>query len=212
MERIGKIQRETKETKISLEICIEGKGNSVINTGVPFLDHMLILFAKHGLFDIAIEARGDLAVDIHHTNEDVGLCFGEALVKALGNKEGIRRFGFACVPMGEALVRVVLDISGRGSLSFDTAVNLSPPLEEDKYDWVSLQHFLQSFFWPTVALGITCALILLQPDLGGTIALASVGVLLLFVAGIPIVHIVGLSLLSLPVLHFAIFNVPYGFT
>jgi imidazoleglycerol-phosphate dehydratase len=116
-KRIGQIERKTKETEIIMEINLDGEGKSKINTGIPFLDHMLSLFAKHGLFDLEIQAKGDLEVDIHHTNEDVGICLGEALKKALGDKKGIRRFGTAFTPMDEALARVVVDLSGRPHLS-----------------------------------------------------------------------------------------------
>ncbi|MFC1667516.1 imidazoleglycerol-phosphate dehydratase HisB [Candidatus Omnitrophota bacterium] len=112
-KRKVRIQRKTKETSIALELSIDGKGDSEIKTGIPFLDHMLTLFSKHGLFDLKIKAKGDLDVDIHHTNEDIGICLGQAFEKALGDKKGIRRFGEKTVPMDEALVRVVIDISGR---------------------------------------------------------------------------------------------------
>jgi imidazoleglycerol-phosphate dehydratase len=94
---------------------------------------------------LAIKAKGDLGVDIHHTNEDVGLCLGDALSKALEDKRGIKRFGSAYVVMDEALTRVVLDISGRASLHFDSGIELPSPLEKDKYDWQNVKHFLQSF-------------------------------------------------------------------
>lgn len=145
MERIGRIERRTKETKVNLVLNIDGEGKSMVKTGVPFLDHMLTLLARHGLFDLSVKVEGDLEVDIHHTNEDVGLCLGDALVETLLEKRGIRRFGFSYVPMDKALARVVVDISGRGSLYFDSAVELPLPLEEDKYDWQSLKHLLDSF-------------------------------------------------------------------
>jgi len=112
------VKRKTKETDITLELGIDGKGKAQVKTGIGFLDHMLTLFTKHGLFDLKIKAKGDLEVDIHHTNEDVGICLGTAIKKALGNKKGIKRFGTCFVPMDEALAktRVVLDISGRPSL------------------------------------------------------------------------------------------------
>ncbi len=110
------IKRKTSETDIAVSLLIDGKGKSDINTGIGFLDHMLVLLAKHGLFDLKIKAKGDLEVDIHHTNEDVGICLGQAFSKALGAKKGIKRFSTAYVPMDEALVRTVLDISGRPRL------------------------------------------------------------------------------------------------
>ncbi|MBU1006063.1 MAG: imidazoleglycerol-phosphate dehydratase, partial [Candidatus Omnitrophica bacterium] len=111
--RKAKIVRKTHETDISIVLDVDGRGKSKIKTGIPFLDHMLTLFSKHGLFDLEIKAKGDLDVDMHHTNEDVGICLGQAFEKALADKKGIRRFGEKTVPMDDALVRVVIDISGR---------------------------------------------------------------------------------------------------
>lgn len=118
--RKSKVKRVTSETNISIDLDLDGCGKSDIKTGIGFLDHMLTLFSKHGLFDIMIRAKGDLHVDRHHTNEDVGICLGEAFKKALDKKIGIRRYGYSFVPMDEALAnaRVVLDISGRPSLLF----------------------------------------------------------------------------------------------
>jgi imidazoleglycerol-phosphate dehydratase len=110
------VKRKTTETDILVKLRIQGHGKSAIHTGMPFLDHMLTLLSKHSLFDLDIQAKGDLHVDIHHTNEDVGITLGQALSKALGSKAGIRRYGFFSVPMDEALVKVTLDISGRPSL------------------------------------------------------------------------------------------------
>ncbi|MBF0253724.1 MAG: imidazoleglycerol-phosphate dehydratase HisB [Candidatus Omnitrophica bacterium] len=117
------VTRSTKETRIRGRLCLDGGGASRIRTGIPFLDHMLSLFAKHGLFDLELTARGDLEVDNHHTNEDSGIVIGELFKKALADKRGIRRYGTAFVPMDESLskVRVVLDISGRPSLFFEPA-------------------------------------------------------------------------------------------
>lgn len=115
--REAKVRRTTRETDISITLKIDGAGRSTVKTGIPFLDHMLTSLAKHGLFDLEIKAKGDLEVDIHHTNEDVGITLGQALTQALGKKKGIRRFGFFSVPMDETLVRVSLDISGRPSLN-----------------------------------------------------------------------------------------------
>ena len=115
-KRQGSIKRTTAETDIKITLKIGAGGKSSISTGMPFLDHMLTLLSKHSLIDMDIKAKGDLHVDIHHTNEDVGITLGQALVKALGNKAGIRRYGFASVPMDEVLVRVTLDISGRPSV------------------------------------------------------------------------------------------------
>ena len=115
-QRKAEVRRTTQETDIQLRLSLDGDGRALVKTGIPFLDHMLASLAKHGLFDLAVKARGDLEVDIHHTNEDVGIVLGQALLKALGDKRGIRRFGFFSIPMDEALVRVSLDISGRPSL------------------------------------------------------------------------------------------------
>jgi imidazoleglycerol-phosphate dehydratase len=116
------VARKTKETDIRLELHLDGDGRSAVTTGIPFLDHMLELFAKHGLFDVTVQARGDLEVDYHHTVEDVGLVLGQALRDALGDKAGIRRFGEATVPLDEALVQTVVDLSGRPFLAYDVRI------------------------------------------------------------------------------------------
>lgn len=113
MTRSASIERSTSETSIRLELNLDGDGSSRIATGIGFFDHMLTLFAKHGLMTLDLKAEGDTHVDFHHTVEDTGIALGQALSKALGAKSGIRRYGFAYVPMDEALVRVVLDLSGR---------------------------------------------------------------------------------------------------
>jgi len=117
--RAAEIRRRTKETDISVAITLEGQGTYAVETGIPFLNHMLELFARHGFFDLSVRAKGDLAVDAHHTVEDVGLTLGEALRAALGDKQGIRRFGEATVPLDEALVSVVVDLSGRPFLVYE---------------------------------------------------------------------------------------------
>ena len=119
MSKKASIKRKTSETDIKISLNLYGKGLYKIKTGISFLDHMLGLLAKHGLFDLDVKAQGDLEVDMHHTNEDVGIALGEAFSKSLGNKAGIKRFGEATVPMDEALVRVTLDISGRPFLKFN---------------------------------------------------------------------------------------------
>jgi imidazoleglycerol-phosphate dehydratase len=111
--RTAAVARTTKETSIRLRLALDGTGRAEVDTSVPFLDHMLELFARHGFFDLAVRATGDLAVDFHHTVEDVGLTLGQALREALGDKTGIRRFGEATVPLDEALVQTVVDLSGR---------------------------------------------------------------------------------------------------
>jgi imidazoleglycerol-phosphate dehydratase len=112
-KRHSKKYRKTSETEISLAVGLDGKGGAKVKTGIPFFDHMLNLFARHGLFDLEVKAKGDLEVDLHHTVEDVGIVLGQALATALGKKEGIRRYGAAFVPMDETLARVVVDLSGR---------------------------------------------------------------------------------------------------
>jgi len=112
-QRKARKYRKTSETEISLSLGLDGKGLGKIKTGIPFFDHMLNLFARHGLFDLEVKAKGDLDVDLHHTVEDVGIVLGQALATALGKKEGIRRYGCAHVPMDETLARVVVDLSGR---------------------------------------------------------------------------------------------------
>jgi imidazoleglycerol-phosphate dehydratase len=118
MARKAHIERKTKETVISLSLDLDGRGKSEISTGIPFFDHMLSLMAMHGLFDLALQATGDLDVDFHHTVEDVGIALGQGVKKALGDGAGIRRFGEALLPMDEALSRVVLDVSGRPYLGY----------------------------------------------------------------------------------------------
>jgi imidazoleglycerol-phosphate dehydratase len=117
--RTAQIDRDTKETQISVRIDLDGSGHAELRTGVPFLEHMLEQVARHGLIDIAIEATGDLHIDAHHTVEDIGITLGQALASALGDKRGIRRYGHAYVPLDEALSRVVVDLSGRPGLTFD---------------------------------------------------------------------------------------------
>ncbi len=117
--RTATLDRKTSETEIKLALSLDGEGRSDVRTGVAFFDHMLTLFARHGLFDLTVEAKGDIEVDYHHTVEDVGIAIGTALGKALGDKAGIRRYGHAYVPMDEALVRVVVDCSGRPFLAYE---------------------------------------------------------------------------------------------
>jgi imidazoleglycerol-phosphate dehydratase len=124
--RSATIHRKTSETSIDLTLSLDGEGNSEITTGIPFFDHMLILFARHGLFDLKVEAKGDIEVDFHHTVEDVGLALGAALSQSLGQKSGIRRYGSAYVPMDEALARVVVDCSNRPFLAYDAPGGVEP--------------------------------------------------------------------------------------
>ncbi len=118
-ERQAEVRRKTRETQVELSLNLDGKGEAQVSTGVGFLDHMLELFTRHGLFDLTIRATGDLEVDEHHTVEDVGICLGQALDKALAERQGIARFGAASCPMDEALAQVSLDISGRPFLVFN---------------------------------------------------------------------------------------------
>jgi imidazoleglycerol-phosphate dehydratase len=117
-KRVATVTRKTAETDISITLGIDGKGVSKISTGVGFFDHMLTLFAKHGLFDLTVKAKGDVDVDYHHTVEDVGLVLGQAFKKALGDKLGITRYGFFLLPMDESLARVVVDVGGRPLLAY----------------------------------------------------------------------------------------------
>ena len=112
-ERAAQTQRQTKETDVRVSLKLDGSGRSHVNTGLPFLDHMLELFAKHGLFDLEVACKGDLQIDDHHSVEDIAITLGQALAQALGDKSGIRRYGEAVVPMDEALCRSVIDLSGR---------------------------------------------------------------------------------------------------
>jgi imidazoleglycerol-phosphate dehydratase len=124
--RCASRQRETAETSISVDLVLDGSGAGDIDTGIPFFDHMLVLLAKHSLFDLTIKARGDLAVDFHHTVEDTGIVLGEALAAALSTKEGIRRYGWARIPMDETLAQVAIDLSGRPFLEFRVPSETSP--------------------------------------------------------------------------------------
>ena len=118
-KRSATLKRTTKETDIEISLDIDGAGEANVGSGIGFFDHMLILFAKHGLFSLTVKAQGDLVIDGHHTVEDIGIVLGQALAKAAGDKAGIRRYGHVYVPMDEALVLVVVDFSGRPFLAFD---------------------------------------------------------------------------------------------
>ncbi len=121
MGRTGSVKRTTGETAIALQIELDGRGESTLQTGVPFLTHMLTLFAKHGFFNLDVQAKGDTEVDDHHTTEDIGICLGQAFREALGDKAGIRRYGEATVPMDDALAQVVVDLSDRPHLVFNAS-------------------------------------------------------------------------------------------
>ena len=158
--RIALFERKTKEVSIRGRLNLDGSGRSSISTGIRFLDHMLELFSKHGLFDLTLQAKGDLDIDLHHTNEDLGLALGEAFRAALGGKKGIRRFGAdhnpkktAYVPMDESLARVVADLSGRPHFQWDwSARNTEASFRRGAanatgllYDVEDAKHFLESF-------------------------------------------------------------------
>jgi len=121
-ERKANIERKTKETNIKVKLNIDGHGDSTIQTGIAFLDHMLALFAKHGIFDLEVVCKGDLEVDAHHSVEDIGICLGLAFEKALGEKKGIARFAHSYYPMDEALVRSIVDLSGRPFLIYHAKI------------------------------------------------------------------------------------------
>ncbi|HEV2707938.1 MAG TPA: imidazoleglycerol-phosphate dehydratase HisB [Pyrinomonadaceae bacterium] len=119
MQRVAEVRRTTKETDVRVHLQLDGEGRAQISTGVRFLDHMLELFARHGLFDLEVECRGDLDIDDHHSVEDIAICLGQALAQALGDKAGVARYGSALVPMDEALCRAVIDLSGRFYLVYE---------------------------------------------------------------------------------------------
>ncbi len=119
--RIAEVVRKTSETQIEIILCLDGSGRGEISTGVPFLDHMLDLFSRHGFFDLTIKATGDIEIDYHHLVEDLGICLGQAFKNALDNKSGIRRYGFFLLPMDETLASVAVDLSNRAYLVWNVA-------------------------------------------------------------------------------------------
>ncbi|HID71100.1 MAG TPA: imidazoleglycerol-phosphate dehydratase HisB [Desulfobacterales bacterium] len=141
-KRQGSIQRKTKETEISLSLDIDGCGSADIDTGVPFMDHMLTLFGVHGFFDLTIKATGDTEVDDHHTVEDIGICLGQAFAEALGDKGGIARYGMSYLPMDETLVRTVVDISNRPYTHYEAAV---PDQKLGTFDTALAVEFVRAF-------------------------------------------------------------------
>jgi imidazoleglycerol-phosphate dehydratase len=140
--RIATVSRKTAETDIVLTLAVDGAGASTIETGVPFFDHMLTLFAKHGLFDLTVKAKGDVDVDYHHTVEDVGLVLGQAFKEALGDKIGIRRYGFFFLPMDESLARVVVDVGGRPHLVYEAN---APTMFVRDFNIVLVKEFCRAF-------------------------------------------------------------------
>jgi len=141
-KRIATVKRKTKETDITVKLNIDGEGQAKINTGIGILNHMLELFAFHGLFDLEINANGDLKVDIHHTNEDIGIVLGDAFKKALGDKKGIKRSSFASVPMEDVVANVSVDISGRG---FFKSLSNPSAKGEAGYSFTYANHFFEAF-------------------------------------------------------------------
>ena len=137
MNRAAAVERITKETNIRISLNLDGKGQTDIDSGIPFLDHMLTLFAVHGFFDLSVNAKGDLDVDLHHTIEDVGLVLGDAISQALGERKGIRRYGHAVIPMDDALATVSVDLSNRPFLVCNTpdavvyGIALNPSLTKE---------------------------------------------------------------------------------
>ena len=142
MSRKASIERVTKETQIRLSLDLDGKGISKVCTSVPFLDHMLDLFTRHGFFNMEVEAKGDIDIDFHHTVEDIGIVLGQAFREALGDKKGIRRYGQASVPMDETLASVAIDLSGRPYLVYNVRV---PKIKIGEFDVELVREFFQAF-------------------------------------------------------------------
>lgn len=140
--RVATVARKTAETDIVLTLGVDGTGVSKIDTGVPFFDHMLTLFAKHGLFDLTVKAKGDVEVDYHHTVEDVGLVLGQAFKEALGDKIGIKRYGFFLLPMDESLARVVVDVGGRPHLVYEAN---APTMFVRDFNIILVKEFCRAF-------------------------------------------------------------------
>jgi imidazoleglycerol-phosphate dehydratase len=139
-KRTASVRRETRETKIAVELNLDGKGAAQLSIGLPFLEHMLEQVARHGMLDLRIDAKGDLEIDAHHTVEDVGITLGQALDQALGQKKGIRRYGHAYVPLDEALSRVVIDCSGRPGMEYQVEY---PRARIGEFDVDLLREFFQ---------------------------------------------------------------------
>jgi len=140
--RRAEISRKTKETQINLSVNLDGTGTSRLNTGLPFLEHMLEQVARHGLIDLSLEAKGDLQIDAHHTVEDIGITLGQAVAKAVGDRKGLRRYGHAYVPLDEALSRVVIDFSGRPGLEYHVDF---PRARVGEFDVDLVHEFFQGF-------------------------------------------------------------------
>lgn len=166
--RKSEIQRKTKETEIKLKLNIDGSGKTKINTGIGILDHLLELFAFHGLFDLEISAKGDLKVDLHHTNEDVGIVLGQAFKKALADKKGIRRFGSVSVPMEEVVATVTADISGRGYYKLKTNKGAVAPEISEGYVFTDAEHFFDALA-KNLGMNLNIKIDPLSPDLHTTL-------------------------------------------
>ena len=181
MVRTSQVKRSTKETEIEISLNLDGQGESEIDTGIPFLDHMLSQLSRHGYFDLKLKAKGDIQIDYHHTVEDVGIVLGEAFAKALGDKKGIRRFSDTQAPLNEALAQTVIDISGRGYFVFNAtlpkskigefdvelvpeffqafAINAGIPLHMNCPYWENLHHIVEALFKSFArALDVACSL------------------------------------------------------
>ena len=143
MSRSAKIDRRTSETKIAVELTIDGRGASAIETKIPFFDHMLTLFARHSLCDLTVRADGDIEVDLHHTVEDTGIALGQAFTQALGDKRGLRRYGHAYLPMDETLARVVVDFSGRPFLEYRAPAGVATI--GTAFSFTLIEEFLRAF-------------------------------------------------------------------
>ncbi len=144
MARTAQIQRSTKETSIVVDLNLDGSGQSSISTGIPFYDHMLEQLARHGGLDLTVQATGDLHIDTHHTVEDVAICVGEALHKALGDKAGVRRFASGSFPLDEALVSIALDLSGRPFVAWNVELPECLPLGSPAFDPSLAEHAISS--------------------------------------------------------------------
>jgi imidazoleglycerol-phosphate dehydratase len=160
------IKRKTKETDITIELNIDGSGKAKIDTGIGILDHMLELFAFHGLFDLKVQAKGDLKIDIHHTNEDIGIVLGEAFNQALGNKKGVNRSGSFIWPMEDTVATVAVDICGRG---FFKGISFQPSIQPERkdeqgYSLVHAEHFFASLA-KKMGINLTINLSSTNPDL-----------------------------------------------
>ena len=140
--RKSSFKRNTKETRISVEIDLDGKGKYSVNTPVPFMNHMLTLFSKHGFFDLVVKAKGDTFIDDHHTVEDLGICLGQALKASMEKKQNLNRFGYAVVPMDESLSEVSVDLSGRPYLIFN--VNFTRASVKKEFDFSLLEDFFRA--------------------------------------------------------------------